>query len=735
MSNAASFDELLNRAFQLAYFIHTDKPTALRVAFDAAAKLEVAAVAQTKRLYYTLGKRSSSKALEAGAVRTKVFFSDRHLLQRLVYVESEKYEREREADAELIDEAQMLVHFIKHLVRVTLKRSSFYVALGTSRVLHNYTTSETMEIYNVVVQDPERAKDDYYYRSRKSRLMEELKERFGAFLQIAHGQRGEERFQMVHSIEEDQACLVREALRRFTPWNTPCPVPAGFDPLADDIKELSTGKSVDEDAVELNRMHATLHPDCYERLTRALKLASPLERLALPEFSLAKGTNNMNGRSGERRPPFLSGDELQRLNEELSEQAARRKKSYSNLLSIMIDGREQARLDPRRARALKLPVSENAEMVEVYAVEAGTRTLLAVHLLDAEGIVEERSTNRSEIVLESGQKICFALRPNENAGQDGVPLLLTVAYRETKLSRALELLRARARASIVASLNGAVRGARDLWKPAFAVVLLIFCASLFALFKQAGDGHPDALIAQRAHSTPPDARESVIVPLSHTSAQATTTQRSSVEAKTRNGDAQATGRPALMARGRTPPRGANRAAGAITRTEREPARANSAPESVGGVPSIQEETRTLLSQTDVRSMFDVKTVYIEAFSDQSSDQELSRSLKARVKAGARWVVTENANQADAALKLTVKPWPGDSLGSRSEDSAGGAATTAGSGVVRLTFTARLVNEEGKILWQMSGAAKGNTRDKAIERAALRTAEQLMKELRRVDKTK
>ena len=34
MSNAASFDELLNRAFQLAYFIHADKQTALRSAFE-----------------------------------------------------------------------------------------------------------------------------------------------------------------------------------------------------------------------------------------------------------------------------------------------------------------------------------------------------------------------------------------------------------------------------------------------------------------------------------------------------------------------------------------------------------------------------------------------------------------------------------------------------------------------------------------------------------------------------
>src|SRR5215510_4865583 len=171
MERNALTEESLARAFQLAYFIHGDKETALNIVTEAFAKLEVAAAAQDKRLYYT----PTGRATRAERFRTKVSVGELHLLQRLVYVESEPYERHAEQSP---DEEDMLIYFIKHLVRITVRRNSFYVTLGLSRLLHNYSTADTMEMYDVLVQDPGRVRDDYYYRSRKGRLMKELKERF-----------------------------------------------------------------------------------------------------------------------------------------------------------------------------------------------------------------------------------------------------------------------------------------------------------------------------------------------------------------------------------------------------------------------------------------------------------------------------------------------------------------------------------------------------------------------------
>ena len=140
-----------------------------------------------------------------------------------------------------------MVYFIKHLVRITTKRNSFYVTLGLSRLLYNYTTPETMELYNLVIQDPDRVHDDYYYRSRKRVLRKEWKERFGTRLEVAKGARGEQRWRAgAHTPR--QAALVRECLLWFTPWATPCVVPERFDPLSQTIDQLNfQGRLADEE--------------------------------------------------------------------------------------------------------------------------------------------------------------------------------------------------------------------------------------------------------------------------------------------------------------------------------------------------------------------------------------------------------------------------------------------------------------------------------------------------------
>ena len=49
----ASVDELITKAFQLAYFIHDDRAIAMHIAISAFRKLEVASTAQGRRVYYT----------------------------------------------------------------------------------------------------------------------------------------------------------------------------------------------------------------------------------------------------------------------------------------------------------------------------------------------------------------------------------------------------------------------------------------------------------------------------------------------------------------------------------------------------------------------------------------------------------------------------------------------------------------------------------------------------------
>ena len=243
-------------------------------------KLETASNAQFKRHYYTpVGRAENSRA-----ARSRVSLNDLQLLQRLVFVESEIFEREKEA-AKQANEKNLLKFFIKQLVRITLKRNLFYVTLAVSRILHNYGTADAMEIYNIVVQDPERVHDDYYYRSRKGVLMKELKARFGDLLETVKVNRGEERFQTQN--ESENLCeTVRESLKFFTPWNSECAIPEKFNPFDDIIKPFYFDKN-DPDAehlTEVNRIHAALHPNCFNRLTDALNLPAPEEKMAVGVF-------------------------------------------------------------------------------------------------------------------------------------------------------------------------------------------------------------------------------------------------------------------------------------------------------------------------------------------------------------------------------------------------------------------------------------------------------------------
>ena len=107
MSNPAGVDELLDKAFQLAYLIVGDRTTAIRIAMAAMDNLKVASSEQDRRQAYLPTGRAETRA-----ARTKISLSDIHILQRLVYIESELYERllksERDRVAALEAEVQKL---------------------------------------------------------------------------------------------------------------------------------------------------------------------------------------------------------------------------------------------------------------------------------------------------------------------------------------------------------------------------------------------------------------------------------------------------------------------------------------------------------------------------------------------------------------------------------------------------------------------------------------------------
>jgi hypothetical protein len=470
MTTQANFkDEWLNKAFQLAFFIHGNRETAKRIAAGAMNKLEVASNAQFKRYYYT----PTGRAETSRATRSRVSLNDLQLLQRLVFVESENFERENE-QSKTTSEKNLLIHFIKHLVRISLKRNSFYVTLAVSRILHNYGTADAMEIYNIVVQDPERVHDDYYYRSRKGVLMKELKSRFDGFLEIVKGNRGEERFNY-QTNAENLTEIARECLKFFMPWNSNCVIPEKFNPFTDIIKPFYFDKNDpdEEHLTEVNRIHAALHPVCFSRLTEALKLPLPIEKMEIPKFMLKDNSTNFNDHDW-RNPPDLGADELEQIKGVLAAQAESRKAMSANVLRVVSDGAETARINLDETDAVKFDLNEGAELIEVRVVEKNGETVLATHLLSFDEL--EKGIRSQTVLLEGGQKVSFDFSPTFDEYGEIVSLNCAVKYAETAWQRRAALALRRARFALA--------GQNWILKPALTFGLLLLALTFGWLILQ-----------------------------------------------------------------------------------------------------------------------------------------------------------------------------------------------------------------------------------------------------------
>ncbi len=692
--NNLSIDELLNKAFSLACFILGSREDALRTVEESMARLNVTTAAQDKRLYY----KSSAQTWMGDRYRNKVLFSELHLLQRLVYISSEPYEQKQEeaSGKNSINEEAMLIHFIKHLVRITTRRNSFYVTLGLSRLLYNYTTAETMEVYNAVIQDPERVKDDYYYRSRKGVLMQELKERFGSLIEVARGPRGEERFRA--SSEQGRLTeLVDECLSFFTPWYTPCLVPAGVNPIMDGITSLSSRGQKEEDKVEVDRIHAVLHPNCHERLIDALGFDSPTRRLEVPHFFLSKNNGNGEGTRGggcdgeRRQTPGLDQRELAEIKGHLDEQSVRRKRAFAGLLRVLVDGHEHARLDLSRSSRARFALGEDAgELLEVRTTVNGDDLLLATHFLTHNGPESREKSAPASIVLEGGQKLTITVAPTVD--EEGA--MVDVAYRETHMFKAASLYLRQ-----LVSSNGNAGGSRSLTNtrvPALALGFALLMLSAFGVVQFLRNRTSSPSISETVTSNRPDEKPAETIPRPVETGPAETAKNppapsapadKGVPKRVRPENriaAPAPASPEAVEADNAPRRRLEqperKEALAVRQTEPSAPRRTIQPERD---PSDSERTRTTEGAIVGLPLSGVKKIYVELSGDGALYERVRAKLIERLSASNRFTTTESKDEADAQLRVNVTGVAGEPE--------------------KVNLSARLVNARGKTLWPSAGA--------------------------------
>lgn len=281
----------IKKAFGLAYFIHyflsdeEKQRIALEIAKEALRQRPVVSKDQGKRHYYWFNLRNKIQ----GKARSKINLEEMHLVQLLVFKESEKVEREQEADASSIplNQEVMLVRYLAYLVGITMGLTSFYVALALYLFVYDYNAEEAAEAYEFVIQGSlNRYKDGIYFRKRKVKFIKVIQGRFGKFLRLVDGSKGEKHFQRVQKPEQFSQ-LLKDCLSAFQPWDVVCCLPERFNKF-DELPMLRfDGLKGDDSYIEMKRMHSLLHPDCFIKLAKAKLGEDPEKRLGLPLFSLS----------------------------------------------------------------------------------------------------------------------------------------------------------------------------------------------------------------------------------------------------------------------------------------------------------------------------------------------------------------------------------------------------------------------------------------------------------------
>jgi hypothetical protein len=368
-----SVDALPQQAFRLAYFIVRDRLLAIRILTRALNKLSARCKQEDKRAYWR------DKYLKRWV--TKVSRTDGDMLQWLIYFEAEPYEKLLEQNGTVTIE-DLVVRYIKSLIQMTTGMSSFYVAIGMHRLLHDYSTANIQRMYEIVT---ERYVEADEYRRVKRYLMNKLILRFGDLLKTVTLAHGEVRFEPL----EDQAPwidLVQTCLLMFVPWSTMgrCLIPAGFGQTSLGLPSLLSGignNRPDPDRVEINRCHAFIDPGCYGRLVQGLDFDLPDKKLALPKFFLGSGQGPDAHSTRHPDPVNLTQHEIETIQTSLDTEAGRRGKVRPRDLRLIVDGLERGQLALGQQSQIAVPLAEDARLVEVWTHDQDGDLLIGTHRL------------------------------------------------------------------------------------------------------------------------------------------------------------------------------------------------------------------------------------------------------------------------------------------------------------------------------------------------------------------
>ena len=368
-------DDLLDQGFQLAYFLFPHRPQALQIVLQSIGSLEVTAQRQVKRLKH-----------EPVRQRSKVSFEDLHLIQRLILIHADQYQRLQEASTEPAPPTRedMLVRWVQYLALVA-SDNSFHASVAQCLLLHSYEAPEARTIYEFLIQSADTGKEDDQFRRWKSRIVERVLARFDGLVAVEPSRQGNvapvRRLAIPRDLELAQAAQIR-----LVPWQVEAPaLPAGFRPVSESSPWFGGVNSVDDDCLEIRRIAALLSPPAFASIAAGFKMASPADRLMTPEFTMPSNNDPMQLSRVPSR--LMTLDERTAIRELVGRHAKNRAKIDPQEIRIRVNGLDATVLDVRSRQAISVDLGGSELLVEVLGLQQAGTVLLGSLVLrrDADG--------------------------------------------------------------------------------------------------------------------------------------------------------------------------------------------------------------------------------------------------------------------------------------------------------------------------------------------------------------
>lgn len=475
----------LERGLALAHFIFPNRATAIAILIDALNKLKARSSQERKRAYWR------DKFLKRSI--TRITRAEEDTLQWLIYFESDSHEKAQEGMGRA-SERDMVVRYVKTLIRLSTGMSSFYVNIATHRLLYRYTTSDAQKIYEMVA-DIYREADEY--RRAKRLLMLKVESRFGNRIQHTTADRGEVRYELA----ENQATwreLVVGCLEMFTPWTTQdkCSLQHHSDASPGRVRELfhsNFEESDNQDKIEIARCHAFIDPLCSGHIVKALGLEQHWSKLGVPRFYM-EPDQNLRPPSSRFPDAPLTAQERQTIADTLTAEGSRRKKVVVQELRLVVDGVEHARLQPQHSPGVCFHVPLGSQLLEVWTGDEQGPLLLCTHIIS---VPDATHAGRSgfTLTLKSGQSI--SIRALNELDGESVSCAITVSVDDSGADRRPVGSRAQGWLARAAAL------------PAYAGMLVLLLAVVFLWTelrqkRATGQVHEDAVRTELARQREAD---------------------------------------------------------------------------------------------------------------------------------------------------------------------------------------------------------------------------------------